>query len=189
MKKINDDRRIRKTEALIRQTLTTLLMEKELKDITVSELTELADINRGTFYLHYKGIYDLFEHIEKEIMEDFTGIIAKYKKQPQMLWTPTLLDLFTYIASNSPIFIAILRTRETTFLTQIIEMNRPQSNSEWHRLFPSGKEEHYEYYFAFMAFGCVALLRRWFDNGMPESPEHMAQLAEKMMTNCIKGLS
>ncbi len=54
------DRRKRKTKALLRQTLTRLLLEKDLKDITISELTELADINRGTFYLHYRDIYDLF---------------------------------------------------------------------------------------------------------------------------------
>ena len=58
---IETDRRKRKTKALLRQTLTQLLMHKDLKDITISELTEMADVNRGTFYLHYRDIYDLFD--------------------------------------------------------------------------------------------------------------------------------
>ena len=182
-----DDRRIRKTKTVIRQTLTRLLMEKDLKDISVSELTEFADINRGTFYLHYKDIYDLFEKVEEEILAEFTSIIAKHKEH--MFWMPVFYELFQYIAANSQFFIAILRTKETTFLNQIIDMNRPQTKEEWRKLFAGGKEEFYEYYYSFITYGCVAMLRKWFDNGMPESPARMAELAEKMMTNCIKNLS
>ncbi|UNC93039.1 TetR/AcrR family transcriptional regulator [Candidatus Contubernalis alkaliaceticus] len=188
MKKSHDDRRIRKTKVIIRKTLTQLLMEKDLKDITVSELTEIADINRGTFYLHYKDLYDLFEQIEKEIMDDFIGIITKYRKLTQVPLMPVLLEAFKYFAANSQIFIAILRTKETTFLNQVIDMCRPQNNKEWQSLFASDKDEYYEYYYSFIAFGCVALLRRWFDNGMTESPEQMAALAEKLMANCTRDL-
>ena len=46
------DRRIRKTRRVIRQCLTELLKTKRIQDITVREISEKADINRGTFYLH-----------------------------------------------------------------------------------------------------------------------------------------
>ena len=189
MQKEEEDRRVRKTKARIRQALTQLLMKKDLKDISVSELTELADINRGTFYLHYKDIYDLFEQTEEEVVEDFTTILGKYKTQSQILWMSALFDLFQYIAANSDLFIAIFHARETRLLNQIIEQGRPQNQSEWHKLFGNGKEEYYEYYYDFVTFGCVAMLRRWFENGMQESPERMAELAEKLMTNSIMDLS
>ncbi len=181
-----NDRRVRKTKAQIRRILTQLLMKKDLKDITVSELAELADINRGTFYLHYKDVYDLFEQTEKAILAEFIEIIAKHRKEAQVPLLPVLLEAFRYIAANSELFIAILRTKETTFLSDVIEMCRPQNKQEWQALFPSGNERHYEYYFTFIAYGCVALLRRWFDNGMEETPDYIAALAEKMMTNCTR---
>ncbi|NLU52127.1 MAG: TetR/AcrR family transcriptional regulator [Clostridiaceae bacterium] len=189
MSKSNDDRRIRRTKRIIRQTLTELLAVKDLKDISVSELTEKADINRGTFYLHYKDIYDLFEQIERETIEDFTNTISKYKKPAQTLWMPMFLDLLKYVAANSQIFLAILKTKENTFLNQIIELHRPKTKEEWRTLFPGGKEEHYEYYYSFITHGCVSMLLRWFENGMKESPESIAKMAEKMMTCCIKSLS
>ena len=192
MKTNNVDRRIRKTKALLRQTLTYLMKQKDLKDISISELTEAADINRGTFYFHYKDIYDLFEQIEKEIIEEFISIIGKHNsnhnRAEQVVLLPILLELFHYIADHADSFIAILKTKETTFLTRIIAMCRPQSKEEWNRLFSSGKEEFYEYYFDFMTAGCIALLQRWFEEGMPQPPECMASLAEKMMTNCIRNL-
>jgi hypothetical protein len=33
------------------------------------------------------------------------------------------------------------------------------------------------------------MVRTWFQNGMPESAEQMANLAEKLMTNSIRDLS
>lgn len=190
MKTKDADRRTRRTKALLRQTLTALLLKKDLKDITVSELTRLADINRGTFYLHYKDIYDLFDQTEKEIMDDFTAIIAKHMpKFAQASWLPMLLEAFRFIADNADVFMAILRTRETTFLSNIIELTRRQSMAEWRDLFGPENEAYYEYFYTFITSGCVAMLRRWFSLGMPESPERMAELAEQMMMNVVKGLA
>ena len=50
------DRRVRKTRALLRQGLIGLMREKSVQDITVKELCEACDINRGTFYLHYTDV-------------------------------------------------------------------------------------------------------------------------------------
>ena len=43
------DRRVRKTKKQLRECLTRLLKEKKVQDITVRELTDMADLNRGTF--------------------------------------------------------------------------------------------------------------------------------------------
>ena len=53
------DRRVRKTRALLLQGLVKMLETHDIQDISVKELTELVDINRGTFYLHYDDIYDM----------------------------------------------------------------------------------------------------------------------------------
>ena len=46
------DRRVRKTRALLLQGLVKMMETHDIQDISVKELTELVDINRGTFYLH-----------------------------------------------------------------------------------------------------------------------------------------
>lgn len=69
------DRRVRKTKNQLRQGLARLMVKKSLKEITVKELTDLVDMNRGTFYLHYRDIYDMAEKIEDEIMVEFQDIL------------------------------------------------------------------------------------------------------------------
>ena len=47
------DRRVLRTRKMLLEGLTDLLKEKDIKDISVKELADYADINRCTFYLHY----------------------------------------------------------------------------------------------------------------------------------------
>lgn len=70
-----EDRRIRRTKRLLIQALTKLMQQKQVNEITVKELTDLADINRGTFYLYYKDIFDMLEKIENELFGKLEGII------------------------------------------------------------------------------------------------------------------
>ena len=46
------DRRVRRTRMRLQQAMLELLKEKDARSITVRELTERADVNRGTFYAH-----------------------------------------------------------------------------------------------------------------------------------------
>ena len=62
-----EDRRVRRTKKLVTQALTELLQKKQINEITVKELTDLADMNRGTFYLYYRDIFDMLEKIEAEL--------------------------------------------------------------------------------------------------------------------------
>ena len=58
------DRRVSKTRNAITNTLLRLMEEKPLSEITVSELTELADVNRKTFYNHYENMDSVILELE-----------------------------------------------------------------------------------------------------------------------------
>ena len=73
MKAKEVNRSSEKTRNAIRLAFAELLKEKnELKKITVSELVKKADINRGTFYIHYDSIYDVAEEFEAEVIESLS---------------------------------------------------------------------------------------------------------------------
>ena len=65
------DLRIIKTQESLRQALLELLKIKPLEDISIAELCRLAQINRGTFYSHYKNVHQVFKHYLEVIVEDF----------------------------------------------------------------------------------------------------------------------
>ena len=65
-----EDRRVRKTKKAICDVFCELTKDKKLNEITIKELCAKADINKSTFYLHYRDIYDLAETIENELIRD-----------------------------------------------------------------------------------------------------------------------
>ena len=58
-----EDKRIIKTKKAIYQALKELYLENDFEDISITQLTEKANIGRKTFYLHYSSIDDIVDEI------------------------------------------------------------------------------------------------------------------------------
>lgn len=71
-----EDRRTKYTKQVIKDSFLKLLNKKRYTQITVTELCRLAEINRGTFYLHYYDLEDVFDDILTEIISDTTDVIT-----------------------------------------------------------------------------------------------------------------
>lgn len=67
-----EDRRIRKSKKALQEALIRLLSKKSIGEITIKELTDEADVHRGTFYHHYSDAMDLKVQTEREIAEQLT---------------------------------------------------------------------------------------------------------------------
>ena len=105
------DRRQNKTQAQIKAVFVTLLAEMPIEKITVSRIADLANINRGTFYRHYKDVYDLHDQVLSDLMTDMTQIFkATYPSES------TYHDDFktlSYILSNTnQLLLSCLTTRK-----------------------------------------------------------------------------
>ncbi len=71
------DRRVVRTKKAIKSALLSLMEEKEIYEITISELTRKAGINRRTFYTHYRSISEISEEIESEMVALLSEIVLK----------------------------------------------------------------------------------------------------------------
>ncbi|WP_245989429.1 TetR/AcrR family transcriptional regulator [Ureibacillus thermophilus] len=76
----------RKTKQLIQNSFLKLLEKKSFETITVGKIAKEADINRGTFSLHYKDKYDLQEKMEEELFSK----LGDYIDQLQARYTSTI---------------------------------------------------------------------------------------------------
>ena len=63
------DLRVVKTKESIEQAFLSLLAKKPLQKISIVELAREARINKGTFYLHYTDIFDLYQKTIRRQME------------------------------------------------------------------------------------------------------------------------
>jgi AcrR family transcriptional regulator len=106
------DLRVIKTKEALQEALLTLLNEKTLNAISVTEICRLAKVNRGTFYSHYGQIENLFEEYFKEIMKD---LAASYEEpyrhvrslDPKQL-NPQTIRIFHHIESYKKFYRIVL---------------------------------------------------------------------------------
>ena len=122
------DRRVRTTRKLLRQGLFQLLSEKRLRDITVKELCERVDVNRGTFYLHYHDVYDLFSQIEEEIYHEIKSSLQRHEPGDfgdRKKVFPIFAEIFDYLVENYQICAVLLgENRDQAFFDRLTNIGR-----------------------------------------------------------------
>ncbi len=89
------DRRYRKTEAAIEAAFLKLVSEKPIRQITVKELYEVADMNKSTFYAHYQDIYAYAEVWLLGTVATFDQILADYNFEQLIFHLPFVIRRIT----------------------------------------------------------------------------------------------
>ncbi|MDA9462486.1 putative transcriptional regulator [Enterococcus mundtii 3F] len=99
------DRRSTRTKQAIKQAFLDLTKEKPINKITIAELSQQADIGRGTFYTHYEDIYDLRSKILEETIVTLTDIFdQKYPKNEQYDFRLFVHALVNHVDENKKVF-------------------------------------------------------------------------------------
>ncbi len=73
------DRRTVYTKNIIKEVILELSKKKDFDKITVTEVCKIAEINRGTFYIHYIDLYDVLDDILNDIFESSSNIFEHLK--------------------------------------------------------------------------------------------------------------
>lgn len=177
-----EDRRIRKTKRLLRSALTDLLKEKPIQEIKVREIADMVDINRGTFYQHYRDVYDMLNSIEDEIFIDFRTFFSNNSDSLEEEADHFFISLFTYMKENSELITVLLGPNgDPSFIERLENMVRDKCLNEWIVKYNVVNSKEFEYYYAFMVTGCIGLIRLWLNTEMVESPEEMARILERFL--------
>ena len=96
------DLRVIKTKRAILNALIELLQKKCIDKITVTELAHKAEINKGTFYLHYSDMHDLYQFALKE---HFRKIVDQIDFMELFITDPAKFSRNLVLQSfNNPIF-------------------------------------------------------------------------------------
>ena len=173
-----EDRRVRKTKKQLRNALTSLLLEKEIGRITVRDVADLADVNRGTFYAHYRDVYDLLHQLEASFLERLDEVGARHDARAVDGKTfPYLEDLFTLAGEYSDIFYTLYcRSGDTEFQEQVFSKLKYQYLYEFLSLRGVADADRLDYCASFVVAGMCTLAKVWIENGTRQSPAEMARL-------------
>lgn len=193
MEKKKTDRRIRKTEAQLRKGLLELLKEKNIQNITVQELVDKVDMNRSTFYLHYKDIYDLLEHIENNYFDDFRAfmdshkVITDIKKLNEDKITDTMIDYFKFLKKNEDLVTVLIGYNgDLSFSKRQVETLTETIYGWLYDDLGIVKNQQNDDIFQFCTYGSIGLVRNWVMNGYKEPPESIGKLTSSIIISNVK---
>lgn len=81
----HEDPRVKRTRKLIQKGFLESLKEKGFLRLTVGDITERSEINRSTFYKHYRDKYDLRDRYVDEVVGEFVrNLDIDFVSMPQI---------------------------------------------------------------------------------------------------------
>ncbi len=186
------DRRSLRTRAAIYQALIELIEEKGFEILTISDITRRANLNRSTFYLHFRDKSDLVLQMEDEITQNFEKILIQdlvinFKDLEKMdAPIPVIVSMFTYFKENARLIGAMLDLKgELSLQNQIIQVIQKNISLGFLMGIQSIRfEVPAEYLFSYMISAHLGVVQAWIKKGCIESPEEMAT---NLMKLSLKG--
>lgn len=184
------DRRIRKTQRLLKESLLELMEKKDFKNISVKDITDLADLNRGTFYLHYADTYSLLQEMETDVLKDFQYMVNSYRdvfKKDSLL--PVVIPIIQYIEENKKICkILFENSSSNDFVNRFHTLVLKNGTAIIKEQYPGAKDDTLSYYLEFITYGLTGVLKQWLNTDMKEQKEEVAEFVDKVIMGTAKNL-
>lgn len=183
------DRRKKYSLKMIRQAFLELLKEKDLTSITVTEVCNLADINRGTFYKYYCDIDDLFQQTcDAFLNEIFDLIISSVdgKDTSERNFYELLNDALRIVSQNTDLLVILTKTDNfNVVVSKIISFIHPAALVQLKKLSLKLSECEVEYMVEFIVGGCGAIVQKWLSDGMTTPKEQIIDMMYKSITGIL----
>ncbi len=185
------NRSVRNTKRRLREALLTLLQKKPVNEISVKELSELADVNRGTFYFHYSDVYDMLYQIEDEFFREFETVLNSSELGYKMDIHRSLVKIFSFLGENHNMCsIFFSENNDMKFFNKIKALVNEHLCSLWKHTDITLNEVRMDMYNAFIVNGCAGIMQRWLADGLKETPDEIAVLVSSIINGILKnGLS
>lgn len=190
MANVKNNQRAQRTRSAIEQAFFRQAAQLPLQKITVSQIVDDSCISRGTFYLHYRDVYDLAEKIcDQSLTELEEDILRCMADEPEPHGFPILQLLFAYVAEHREqagfIFSKNAPTKARERVAQLMGESLQKVIGHTYGEMDPAQQTFFQSY---ISAGLLGLLESWLAEGCPSDPGHMAMLAGTITTQGIEGL-
>jgi len=163
-----NNKRRRESETKIEKSFVEMLQERELKNISVSDICKQTGLNRSTFYANYADIYDLADKLRAKLENEFTELFSDYDRINE---ADGALRMFTHIRDNQLFY--------KTYFKLCYDDNHRVVIYDVKRAEKENMSKNIKYHVAFFRAGFETIMKMWLANGCKETPEEMADILKR----------
>ncbi len=174
------------TKKKIASAYLQLMIEKP-EELNVTEIVKKAEINRGTFYLHFDNVKDVEKHIESELSKNFKDLELDFR-QVQIDQTPEIIlnKLNEILLKDIDFYRLFIRAASSTNLMEVIKKSLLISISNNFKVMRYVMNyERFKMVVQYIAGGAINVYTDWFKGNIDCSLE---QLSENLTLLIKRGL-
>lgn len=191
MLKNPEDRRVRRTRRLLKESLLELMKQRNFSEISARDVTDNADMNRSTFYLHYTDTVQLLQNVERDMLEEAQRLIDTHIRES--VTDRTVRHLFEpvldFVVEHREICTILLENNDvsqfTEHLQQLIQSNGAEVIRAWFR---PKDDQQVSYLLGFITYGLIGLIQEWFQGNMELPKEKLLTTAEFLVDGAASRL-
>lgn len=178
---------VSRSKRLIKEAVSKLLMEKDISKIRITEVTALADINRGTFYAHYRDVYDVVEQMQTEFVEVLCNSIHNYPplsllKNP----LPFIIEVADYIRENMELYQTLIQRDGSSQIFKKMNSIFIEKLFNENPYIPKGTDpRELKLCLSYIMAGCMGILERWFNNEISYTFDELVLLLNKFVSSTL----
>jgi AcrR family transcriptional regulator len=184
----NEDRRTKRTQKKLKHALLELLKEKELNELSITEVAQYAECNRVTFYSHYRDLHALLAAIFDDYLDD---LITSFRKGYQNFERFSSDDehyhrpLFEFIYQNQFVFSLILKGEvlpgsQNQFCESLVQVSSTELT------LGEATEVEIPALNYFLTYGSLGFFMYWIQQDFKDSPEVMAKKLSYLHSKMFK---
>lgn len=191
MPKNPEDRRARRSRKLLKESLLELMKRKTFSDISVRDVTDAADMNRGTFYLHYSGTAELLQSLEADLLSELQALVDAHIQETVAVGSvaPVFEPVLDFVVEHRETCTVLFGSSEASgfiqALQQLIHQNGAPLVKTW---FQPQDQRLTDYLLNFLAWGLIGLLKEWFDQDMALPRGELMASAQRMAEGAAASL-
>lgn len=168
------------------------LMIESPEELNVTEIVKKAEINRGTFYLHFSNVKDVEKHIENELAKNFKELELDFR-QVQINKTPETIiaKLNEILLKDLEFYRLFITAASQTNLMEVIKKSLLISISNNFQVMRYVMNyERFKTVVQYIAGGAISAYTDWFkghiDCTLEELSDNLALLIKNGLKDFIK---
>lgn len=179
---LRKDRRVQYTKKTLRDALFSLLNEKELSQISISELCKLADVNRNSFYRHYTIPLDILLELEEAAFEKLSAVLRRSNNMDEVI----LLSCQMLENDKEMSKIVFTKADGSGILSRIMTSVRNHFPVEAQIELTPETKPYLEMAYQFGEKGSIAVIKNWVENDFFLPAERIAEIISYLVNKLNK---
>ena len=191
MLKNPEDRRARRSRKLLKESLLELMKRKSFSDISVRDVTDAADMNRATFYLHYSGTAELLQSVEEDLLSELQALVDSHMQETFAVGSvaPVFEPVLDFAVEHREICAVLFASSEASGFFQSIQRLVHENGAPLVRTWFQPEDPRLtDYLLNFLAWGFIGLLAEWFEKDMALPKAELLAAAQRMADSASAGL-